>query len=356
MACVFLGAAGCITKAEAALTQSDLSAPPPTENIFEQHAGLDRQDFIFGQDNALNEKELVFSVYKDGFIKWVDFNANYEILKKVYQLDVKYHNTDVDFDFIEVLAYLAAKNGNSFNFQRDQKTLAELVKKLENKETTVSEIYGDNKYYKYYLEAYTAIFKEFIGEYTAEDGRTGYGLKAYSPVGKGFWFSDYDDFGNKRSYGFKRRHLGHDLMGSVGAPIIAIEGGTVTELGWNRYGGWRIGIRSFDTKRYYYYAHLRKDRPFAAGIKKGDKVEAGQVIGYLGMTGYSSKENVNMKNTKPHLHLGLQLIFDESQVKGSSEIWIDMYAITRFLALNKAEVKKDAETKEYKSINLKKAV
>ena len=43
---------------------------------------------------------------------------------------------------------------------------------------------------------------------------------------------------------------------------------------------------------------MRKDRPYIKGLKKGDKITAGQVIGYLGVTGYSMKENVNM-NTKP---------------------------------------------------------
>ncbi len=71
------------------------------------------------------------------------------------------------------------------------------------------------------------------------------------------------------------------MMGLVGTPIIAIESGYVEALGWNRYGGWRIGIRSFDKKRYYYYAHLRQNRPYAEGLKEGDYVTAGgDVIGY----------------------------------------------------------------------------
>ena len=73
----------------------------------------------------------------------------------------------------------------------------------------------------------------------------------------------------------------------------------VEVAGWNKYGGWRIGIRSFDKKRYYYYAHLRKNRPFAEGLKEGQIVNAGDVIGYLGMTGYSDSENVNGM-TIPH--------------------------------------------------------
>ena len=72
-------------------------------------------------------------------------------------------------------------------------------------------------------------------------------------------------------------------MGSVGTPVIAIESGVVEVLGWNMYGGWRIGIRSFDKKRYYYYAHLRKDHPYHSDLAEGDIVTAGDVIGYLGM-------------------------------------------------------------------------
>ena len=57
-------------------------------------------------------------------------------------------------------------------------------------------------------------------------------------------------------------------MGSIGTPIIAVESGIIEQLGWNQYGGWRIGIRSFDGKRYYYYAHLRKDHPYVEGSRK----------------------------------------------------------------------------------------
>lgn len=163
-----------------------------------------------------------------------------------------------------------------------------------------------------------------LGEYTkaAPDSSggvkvvEGYGMTAYSPIAEGFWFSHYDDFGASRSFGYKRPHLGNDLMGSIGTPIIAVEGGTVEAIGWNRYGGWRIAVRSFDGKRSYYYAHLRKNRPYKDGLEIGSRVKAGEVIGYLGMTGYSDKENVNGMNV-PHLHLGMQLVFDETQKRAT---------------------------------------
>ena len=79
----------------------------------------------------------------------------------------------------------------------------------------------------------------------------------------------------------------------------------------------------------------------------GKTVKAGDVIGYLGMTGYSSKENVNNINV-PHLHFGSQLIFDEVQKEGTNQIWIDVYAIINFLRKNRSEVYKAYEdTKDY---------
>lgn len=262
---------------------------------------------------------------KKDFIKWVDFRVPCEVMKKACRLDGQAHASEKSgFKFIEALAYLACKNGNDFEVKRDCKRLDELAAATADGKS-IPEVLGANKYYAYYLGCYEAVFGGVFGQ--RADG--GYGFNGYFPLAEGYWFNHYDDFGNARTYGFKRRHLGHDIMGGVGTPIIAVEGGEVVECGWNRYGGWRVGIRSHDKKRYYYYAHLRKDKPFFEGIEKGVTVAAGQPIGYLGVTGYSTKENVNMK-TKPHLHIGLQLIFDESQADGNGEIWIDLYSLTKF--------------------------
>lgn len=70
------------------------------------------------------------------------------------------------------------------------------------------------------------------------------------------------------------------------------------------------------------------------------------MIGYMGHTGYSDTENVNNIETV-HLHVGLQLIFDESQKDGNNEIWIDFYQLASFLNANRAEVVRDEATKEW---------
>lgn len=328
---------------------------------------------------------------KKDYIKWVDFNVTKEAIEQAFRYDVDTCQAEIHLDWIQLLAYLGARYGGDFSKYKasDMEAIAERILAGEKME----EITADMKYYSYYHEAYTAVLGGMVGVFEAEipasqapafalqenqesdqdqgseqsqsaekgqsteqntEQNTGeqmvwvtkYGLKAFSPIAKNYPYHDYDDFGVARSYGFKRQHLGHDMMGQVGTPVIAVESGYVEAMGWNQYGGWRLGIRSFDGKRYYYYAHLRKNYPYHKTLQEGSIVQAGDVIGYLGRTGYSRTENTNNID-EPHLHFGMQLIFDESQKEGNNEIWIDCYEITRFLALHRSETVKDQETKEY---------
>ena len=300
--------------------------------------------------HALQTKE------EEETIKWVDFDVPYSLLEKTMSLDIESYETEIHLNWTELLAYLGAKYGGNFKLYKS-KDLNDVVNRL-NQGESIETITKDMKLYNYYKEAYTAVLGGFLGEYMiqvpiesdTEDGmimwQSQYGLKAFSPIAAGYWYNDYDDFGAGRSYGFNRKHFGHDLMIGTGTPIIAIESGIVEAMGWNQYGGWRIGIRSYDNKRYYYYAHLRKDRPYSEGLSVGKAVKAGDVIGYSGRTGYSVKENVNNIDT-PHLHVGMQLIFDEKLKDDPNQIWIDMYSITRLLSKNKSPVYKNEETGEY---------
>lgn len=291
---------------------------------------------------------------QEDYIKWVDFDVTYEALNQAMKLDISSHDSEHPLNWIEMLAYLGTKYGGDFSRYKE-KDLNDIAERLTNGET-MEEITKDSKYYSYYYEAYSAVLGEFLGTYEKEvpsesdpektEWKEQYGLKVFSPIAKTFPFNHYDDFGASRSYGFSRPHLGHDMMAATGTPVIAVESGIVEIMGWNQYGGWRVGIRSFDKKRYYYYAHLRKDRPFHADLKEGGVVKAGDVIGYVGRTGYSANENVNNID-ESHLHIGLQLIFDESQKECNSEIWIDFYAISRLLQQNQSEVYRVAETKEF---------
>lgn len=299
------------------------------------------------------------AVDEQSVIKWVDFNVTYEALCLAYEWDVKTYEEEVHLNWIELLAYLGTKYGGDFDSHSKSlnKDMNTLVKKLREDGCTMEELTEGMKYYDYYLEAYGAVLGGMVGEYEAEcAGENGeinrekrYGLKAYFPIAKGFEYTHYDDFGAGRSYGYDRKHLGHDMMGQTGTPIIAIESGTVEALGWNQYGGWRIGIRSFDGKRYYYYAHLRQNYPYAEWLEEGCTVQAGDVIGYMGRTGYSATENTNNIEVT-HLHWGLELIFDEERRTQGYEVWVDVYALTQFLYKNRSETVKVEGTKEWKRV------
>lgn len=316
------------------------------------------------------------------FIKWVDFNVPEEAMTKAFRLDVATCQQQIHLNWIELLAFLGARYGGDFsNYQ--EADMDELAERLQNG-ISMEQLSADVKQYPYYLEAYTAVLGGLVGYYEIEipvseapsfalsDARiqedhpsssassssgqdpekvwvTKYGLKGFLPIAKGFSYTDYDDFGVSRSYGYQRKHLGHDMMGQTGTPVITAESGYVETMGWNQYGGWRIGIRSFDKKRYYYYAHLRKDYPYQSCLSEGSIVTAGDVIGYMGRTGYSSAENTNNID-KTHLHFGLQLIFDESQKEGNGEIWINCYELMKFLSINQSEAARQDGTKEWKRI------
>lgn len=274
-------------------------------------------------------------------IRWVDFGVPYESLKYALDQDITTVEQEKHTGWIDILALAACRTGGKCGLASVKKAASEL-----KSDRSPEELLGDLfKYYSYYHEAFTAALGGLVGSYAIEvDGqwKATYGLKAFSPIAAGYGFSHCDDFGVSRSFGFKRKHLGHDMMGTQGTPIVAVEGGVVEAMGWNRYGGWRVGIRSFDGKRYYYYAHLQKDHPFAAGLQEGDTVQAGDLIGFMGRTGYADKENTNNIETV-HLHFGLQLIFDESQKECLSEIWIDVYDIVRLLNNHRSSLRKTAD-------------
>lgn len=293
------------------------------------------------------------TVYAESHIKWIDFTPTCAALKQALDYDVKTKDSSFHMDWITLLALVATANGG--NFSGYQKKQMDIMAEKLSAEQDPFRIVKNQKLLQYYIEAYKAILGGMVGEYTAvtknSDGiemrENHYGLRVFSPIASGFSYSHYDDFGVSRSYGYKRRHLGHDIMGSIGTPIVAVESGYVEACGWNQYGGWRIGIRSFDGKRYYYYAHLRKDHPYA-DLYEGKIVNAGEVIGYLGMTGYSAKKNVNNINV-PHLHFGLEIIFDQSQKDGWNQIWLNLYPLTDFLSSNRSKTYRNTESGDSES-------
>ena len=97
------------------------------------------------------------------------------------------------------------------------------------------------------------------------------------------------------SRGGGRRHEAVDILAPRGTPVLAVDDGTVARLFLSRAGG--ITVYEYDgTGAYiYYYAHLER---YAEGLSEGDRVERGQVIGYVGTSG-------NAPAGTPHLHFAI---------------------------------------------------
>lgn len=125
---------------------------------------------------------------------------------------------------------------------------------------------------------------------------------AHSTI-SGAFVSFEDSFGQERLYGGKRFHEGCDVMADKNVsnvyPIVSVCDGIVSKKGWLEKGGYRIGIQS-NNGIYYYYAHLSA----YANIEEGDFVHAGDLIGYMGNTGYSMIEGTNGP-FDVHLHFGI---------------------------------------------------
>ncbi|SDJ62846.1 M23 family metallopeptidase [Salimicrobium halophilum] len=112
-------------------------------------------------------------------------------------------------------------------------------------------------------------------------------------------YSYNNTWGDGRGYGGARIHEGTDIFADYSTPVYATTYGVVEMKGWNKYGGWRIGIRDpYNT--YHYFAHLSG---YPEDLEIGSIVEPGQQIGSVGSTGYGPKGTSG--KFPPHLHYGM---------------------------------------------------
>jgi len=89
-------------------------------------------------------------------------------------------------------------------------------------------------------------------------------------------------------------HYGIDYAAPAGTPIMSTGTGTVLVAGYRRGNGNYVKIRH-NSNYITYYLHLSR---FAAGIKAGAKVKQGQVIGYVGSTGYATGPHLDYRVKK----------------------------------------------------------
>ncbi|WP_339214135.1 M23 family metallopeptidase [Ornithinibacillus sp. FSL M8-0202] len=119
------------------------------------------------------------------------------------------------------------------------------------------------------------------------------------PVATNYNYSYRNTWGDRRGFGGNRIHEGTDIFADYGTPVHSTTYGVVELKGWNLYGGWRIGVRDI-FNIYHYYAHLSG---YEEGLKVGQIVKPGDVIGRVGSTGYGPPGTSG--KFPPHLHYGM---------------------------------------------------
>ena len=126
----------------------------------------------------------------------------------------------------------------------------------------------------------------------------------------------------ERTYGGQRGHEGTDIMASENIaglyPIVSMTDGVVRSKGWLEKGGYRIGIEA-PSGAYFYYAHMDS----YASIEIGDSVRAGDLLGFMGDTGYGEEGTTG--KFPVHLHVGIYIYPNERETS------VNPYWILRYL-------------------------
>lgn len=154
------------------------------------------------------------------------------------------------------------------------------------------------------LEAYRFV-SDTINGYFDGEGNNMRKTFLRAPIEFGRISSRYSHSRRHPIHGDRRPHLGTDYAAPHGTPILAVGDGVVTRASYTRGNGNYVRIRHnavYETQ----YLHMSR---FATGIRQGTKVSQGDVIGYVGSTGYATGPHVCFrfwKNGQQVDHLRLE--------------------------------------------------
>ena len=243
---------------------------------------------------GLTLKIMTYSLDYDLFR---ELNVSKELIAEIKADD----NQDTNGDMVEYLTYLIF--AKEYNLLKNSKINKDMVfQELSHMERTevFDELYS---YYKMILsdiKYFPIPVQKDKKEWVAYDNS---------------WFAP-------RTYGGNRNHEGTDIMTSNNVrgffPVISVSDGMVEKLGWLSQGGNRVGVRA-PNGAYFYYAHLYSYGP---GIEVGEEVIAGQLLGFMGDSGYGEEGTVGKFDV--HLHFGIYINTKEGEMS-VNPYWILKY-------------------------------
>ena len=218
------------------------------------------------------------------------------------QLEIFYKDVDYNlYDFIDVVTLYFGTDCVSSN---SKELLSEKKYIFEHKKNEYEQLYP-------YMKAIFCDVKKFP-----------VGLIHNIPKANYYYANSWHD---PRTYDGERVHEGCDIIATYNQrdiyPILSATDGIVENIGWLKLGGYRIGIRS-NHGAYYYYAHLAE---YARDFQIGDTIKTGDLLGFMGDTGYSEVEGTT-GNFAVHLHFGIY--FNDEQ---GNEFAINPYPILYFV-------------------------
>jgi murein DD-endopeptidase MepM/ murein hydrolase activator NlpD len=115
-------------------------------------------------------------------------------------------------------------------------------------------------------------------------------------------------------------HEAIDIMAPTGTPVVAVDDGRITKLFTSKAGGFTVYQYDPSGRLAYYYAHLQR---YADGLREGQEVKRGDLIGYVGVSG-------NSDPNAPHLHFAVFRL-------GTPAKWWEGEPINPWPALSRAQ-------------------
>ncbi len=237
-----------------------------------------------------NRLDSVSVLKKKRPVKHIRKTAKVKIQKSLYQ-DLTDHNLspklamELSNIYAWTVDFFHLNKGDEFKAIYDDLYIDDTVYAGIGKIHAALFKYGGKNFYAFRY-ATDSLKKDF--DYFDEQGRTLRKQFLKAPLKFGRISSRYNMHRYIKLYGRIKPHLGTDFAAPVGTPIMATANGVIIKKAYTRGNGNYIKIKhnaTYSTQ----YLHMSK---FAKGIHVGSVVKQGDIIGYVGMTGYTTGPHV----------------------------------------------------------------
>lgn len=237
---------------------------------------------------VVNLKDSVFAKKKKKKLTLRTFEAQGVITSSLSEtLEAQRLSPLLAYDLSDIYAwsidFFRLEKGDRFKIVYTQKYVDDSIYVGLNR---IHAAYFEHRKKPYYAIEFESDAERGITEFFDEKGKNLRRAFLQAPV----QFSRISSRYNKRRrisyYGRTKPHYGTDFAAPVGTPIRATASGTVVAASYTRGNGNYVTIRHNGTYKTQ-YLHMKRRK-----VRKGQQVKQGDLIGTVGMTGYTSGPHV----------------------------------------------------------------